>query len=174
MVTSTFLSFFSHRAVSHPTSPPPIIIVDFPASAFSVRTSSAASISAPGIFSIFGLEPVARMISSALDAFNSSMVIVLLSCTSTPSFFNWRSYQRIKAWSSSLNPGAPPGIKLPPRDEAFSHKVTLWPLIALTLAASIPATPPPTINISLDAIAGVRPYSASRPHAGLTAQEIWA
>ena len=66
--------------------------------------------------------------------------------TSTPKISSCLVYHFASAISSSLKSGAPPGIKLPPNLSPFSNNTALWPLTAKTLAASQPATPPPTIR----------------------------
>ena len=74
--------------------------------------------------------------------------------------------------SSSLNAGAPPGIRLPPSLPVASNKTGSWPLSASTRAASQPATPPPTTRTFFFLQIGLNALSFSLPHCGLTAQLI--
>ena len=163
----------SQIASSQPTSPPPIIVVSFFALTVPFNTSTAVTpYSIPLIGGRNAWLPVAQITTSAASMRGSSTCTSLFNSTCTCSFSIWCSYQEISSFPSSLNSGTLAQRYMPPSWFSFSTSVTVCPRSAKTLAASIPAGPPPMTRQFFIFSALEKAASFSRLHCGFTAQDI--
>src|SRR4030042_1106031 len=155
--TVTFLPCLaSIRAVSNPVIPAPAMMTVLPVCTSPLSTSPTQITLLPQSFAnagIIGSEPMAMIATSNFSSLIISGVASVASLTAILLLLRVvLTAQATYFLMSFLNSGVLPKFRVPPKELLASYKVTLCPLSAAVLAASIPAGPPPiTATFLLDA-----------------------